>query len=142
MADVSKTAADIRPLNGAVVRRGLLGEAAVPGDLVYLDGNNGWKLADADALASAQARGMVVSDGNGSTSFAIGATVDIVMEGAVEGFSGMTPGGNGYVSTTAGAFDQTAPASAGDYPFAAGFAESATVFYVRPQSTLPVVNAG
>jgi hypothetical protein len=140
MADIAKTAGDIRPLTGAVTRRGVLGGVATPGDAVYLDGANGWKKADADGEASAQARGVVVSNGNGSTSFASGETVDIVMEGPVEGYAAMTPGGAAFVSTTAGALDQTAPATTGDFPFVVGFAETATVLYVRPQMTVPVAN--
>lgn len=140
MADVTVTPAKVRPLNGAVVRRGSAGATLTPGQAVYLDGANGWKLADADALASAQARGVVVSDGNGGVSFASGQTVDIVTHGPVEGFSSLTPGGAAFVSTTAGALDQTAPAASGDYPFSIGYAEQATVLYVAPQSHVPTVN--
>lgn len=140
MADVTVTAANVRKLEGAVSRRGVAGATLTPGQFVYLDGTNGWKLGDADALASAQARGIVVSDGNGSVSFASGQTVDIVVHGPVAGFSSMTPGGAGFVSTTAGAMDQTAPATTGDYPFAVGYAESASIFFVAPQSHVPTVN--
>jgi len=140
MADVAVTAANVRPLHGAVVRRGTAGATLTPGQAVYLDGANGWKLADADALASAQARGIVIADGVGSVSFASGARVDIVIYGPVVGYASMTPGGAAFVSTTAGAIDQTAPAATGDYPFAIGWAEAADVLFVQPQTIVPTVN--
>ena len=139
MADITLTAASIRPLNGAVVRRGLAGATLTPGQAVYLDGANGWKPADADAVASAQARGVVISDGSGSVSFASGTNVDIVVFGPVTGFASMTPGAAVYVSVTAGAMDQTAPTAAGDYVFEVGWAESAATLFVDPQVKVPTV---
>lgn len=143
MGDITNTDANVRALNGAIVQRGEAGGSGYVGDAVYLDGTNGWKQADADAEASSQARGVVVGvKSEGSTSFADGDAIDIVTEGPVEGFASMTPGGAVFVSTTAGALDQTAPATAGDYPFAIGWARSASVLYVHPQSHVPTVNAG
>lgn len=141
MASISLTAANIKPLTGAISRRGTAGATLTPGAFVYLDGANGWKLADADAVASAQGRGVVVADDSGSTSFASGAVVDIVVFGPVAGYTGMTVGGAVFNSVTAGDLDQTAPALAGDFPFAAGWAESATVLFVQPQISVPVVNS-
>jgi hypothetical protein len=43
-------------------------------------------------------------------------------------------------SPTAGAMDQTIPATAGDFPFVIGWAESDGVLYVQPQVTVPVAN--
>lgn len=142
MADITVTASKVRlPNETEVIKiRGRLGAAATPGQAVYLDGTNGWKPADADAEASAMARGIVLSDNFGSTSFESGQMVDIVVFGRVTGFSGMTPGLNAYVSTTAGAMDQTAPAAAGDYPFAVGWAESAETIFVAPQTAVPTAN--
>lgn len=142
MADVTVTAANVRPLNGALIQRGEAGGSGSVGDVVYLNGANGWAQADADAEASAQARGVVVAVGaEGETSFADGDKIDIVTEGPVEGFASMTPGGVAYVSTTAGAIDQTAPAASGDYPFVIGWARSASVLYVHPQAVVPTVNS-
>lgn len=142
MASVTLTAASIKPLNGAITRRGTAGATLTPGAAVYLDtGSNGWKLADADAQASAMARGIVVSDGVGSTSFASGVAVDIVVFGPVDGFSGMTVGSNVFNSVTAGEIDQTAPALTGDYPFAIGWAASASVLFVQPQISVPTDNS-
>jgi hypothetical protein len=131
------SAAKVRPLNGAITRRGTAGATLTPGQAVYLDGANGWKLADADAQASAQARGVVVSDGYGSVSFASGQVVDIVVLGPVEGYASMTPGGPVYVSPTAGALDQTLSSTAADYNFIIGWAEQATVLFVLPENAVP-----
>lgn len=140
MADIVATPANVRPLTGAIVRRGALGLAATPGMSVYLDGANGWKPTDADALASAQGRGVVVSDNVGSLAFVAGQTVDIVVHGPVTGYAGMTPGGVAYCSVNPGLMDQVKPALQGDFPFVMGFAESASTLFVNPQSVLPVVN--
>lgn len=141
MASISLTVASIKPLNGAITRRGTAGATLTPGMFVYLDGANGWKAADADALASAQGRGVVVSDDSGSVSFASGVKVDIVVFGPVAGFANMTAGGAVFNSVTAGDLDQSAPALTGDYPFAAGWAESASVLFVNPQIHVPTVNS-
>lgn len=138
MASVTLTVANIRPLDGAVVRRGTAGATLTPGAAVYLDGANGWKLGDGDAVASAQCRGIVVSDGFGSVSFASGAAVDIVRSGPIAGFTSMTPGGAVFVSNTPGEIDQTASVTTGDFVFAIGYADSATVLFVQPQISVPV----
>jgi hypothetical protein len=104
-----------------------------------LDGANGWKLGDADVAASALCRGIVVSDGFGSTSFASGAAVDIVRHGPIAGFTSMTAGGNVFVSNTPGELDQTATTTSGDFVVAIGYADSASVIFVNPQAHVPVV---
>lgn len=142
MADIAVTAASVRPLKGAITRRGVAGGALVPGEAVYLDGANGWKKADADDVAQAQARGVVISDGVGSVAFVTGQTVDIVVYGPVTGYAAMTPGAVEHVSTTAGAIVEAKPATAGDFPFVIGWAESATTLFVAPQIIVPTVNAG
>ncbi len=142
MGDISVTAASVKLPNEhtAIVIRGTVGATITPGQAVYLDGTNGWKPADADALASSQGRGVALSDGRGSVSFAVGQVIDIVTLGRITGFASMTPGGAVFGSVTAGAMDQTAPALEDDYPFAMGWAESATTIYVQPQITVPTVN--
>lgn len=138
MAAIDVTPASIRPLNGAITRRGNAGASLNAGDAVYLDGSNGWKKADGDDVAQAQARGIVVANGNGQTAYVQGERVDIVVFGPVEGFSGMTPGAVGYVSTTAGALDHTKSATTGDFNFILGWAESDTIFFVFPENAIPV----
>lgn len=140
MADISKTAANVRPLNGAIIRRGEAGGSGSIGDLVYLDGTNGWKQADANgSQAAAMGRGIAVGQGaEGATTFADGDKIDIVIFGPVEGFTGMTPGGTVYSSATAGAVADAAPAETGDdWDFIVGWAESATVLIVHPQTAVP-----
>lgn len=141
MADITITAIDVDASAMAVIERGVLGEAAAAGDILYLDGANGWKKADADALASAQGRAVLLGSGVLGTSYPSGAAVDLVLFGRMTWGAGMTPGGRVYVSVTAGKGDQTAPALSGDYPFIVGWAWSATELFVAPQPNIPVVNS-
>ncbi len=143
MGAISTTAASVKLMNeNEVVKiRGTVGATVTPGQPVYLDGTNGWKPADADAAASGMARGIALSDAWGSVSFPSGTVIDIVVYGRVGGFASMTPGGNVYVSLTAGSLDQTAPPNSGDFIFAVGWAESASVLFVQPQITVPTANA-
>lgn len=140
MADITVTAANVRPLNGAVIRRGEAGGSGSVGDLVYLDGTNGWKQADADASqAAAMGRGVVVAVGSeGATTFADGDKIDILVFGPFEGAESMTPGGVVYNSSTAGAMADAAPAETGDdWDFIVGWAESASVIFFHPQTAVP-----
>lgn len=143
MADITVTAANVRPLEGAVVRRGTAGGSGSVGDLVYQASDGDWEQADADVSASSQARGVVVGVNGqaGATAFVSGDRLDIVRWGPVAWGASMTIPGRVYVSTTAGKGDQTAPASAGDFPFIVGYAEAANVLFVEPQSSVPVVNS-
>lgn len=142
MADISILGGQVRPLNGAIVRRFTAGDSVSVGDAVFVYSDGTVKPADADAEASAQGRGIVVGVGvAGSTSAITGQAVDVVTHGPVAlGTSGLTDGAVVYISTTAGKLDQTAPAANGDYPFVIGWAESDGVLYVQPQVTVPVAN--
>lgn len=140
MADITNTAADVRALNGAIIRRGMAGGSGYIGNLVYLDSMNGWKQADANASqGAAMGRGIVVASGSdGKTNFAAGDKIDIVVFGPVDGFTGMTPGGTVYNSSTAGAVADAAPSETGDdWDFIVGWAESASVVFVHPQTAVP-----
>jgi hypothetical protein len=142
MAAISLTAADIHPVGDCVIRRYDAGGTVTPGQAVYVDTNGAVQACDANASAAAsRLRGVVVSDAFGATSFASGDRVDVVVRGAVAGYSGMTAGAPVFNSDTAGALDQTASATSGAYVWAAGYAESATVLFVQPQSNVPTVNA-
>jgi len=142
MGDITVTPASVHlPNDNEVIKiRGIVGATITPGQAVYLDGTSGWKPADADALASAQGRGIALSDAFGSVSFAAGQSIDIVCVGRITGFASMTPGGAVFGSVNAGKMDQAAPASAGDFKVAIGWAESASTIFVFPQITVPVVN--
>ncbi len=142
MADIEVVPALVRALNGAIIRRKTAGGSGSVGDAVYYASDGDAEQADADAVGSAQARGMVVGVGVlGKTAFVAGDPIDVVTLGPVEtGATGLTDGAAVFVSTTAGKLDQTAPAASGDFPFAFGYAESDSVIYVAPQVTVPVVN--
>ncbi|GIK43995.1 MAG: hypothetical protein BroJett011_78280 [Chloroflexota bacterium] len=144
MANISVTAAKVRLPNETEVLkiRGKMGAASLaPGMPVYLDGSSGWKAGDADIAAASQVRGLLVSLPNGSVSSAVGDVGDIVTQGRVTGFSGMTPGAAVFVSLDAGSLTQTAPPDSGDFMFAVGWAESAETIYVHPQIVVPSANA-
>lgn len=133
MAAVTTTAADIRPLNGALLRRYNAGGTITPGQAAYIAADGDVEAADADAEASALAIGIVISNQNGAVSFPAGTRVDVVVLGPVTGFASLTPGAPVYASVTAGALDQTPPAGAsGDFRFCIGYAESATTIFVQP----------
>ncbi len=142
MADIAVTVKEVLLPNETetIKIRGTAGAVIAPGEPVYLDGTNGWKPADADAAASGQARGICFSVPGGGLACAIGDRIDIITHGRLGGFASMTPGAPVFVSTTVGRLDQTAPAAGGDFPFCIGWAESASVIYVNPQITVPVVN--
>lgn len=133
MADITVTAADVRPLPGALVVRLPAAEAIDLGEAVYVNGSGQAALADADADASSRILGICVSAPDGAAAAATGDTIDVLYMGRMTGFSGMTPGGIAYASTTAGALADAAPAGAsGDYLHVAGTALSATVLLVNP----------
>jgi len=133
MASVSFTAADVRPLPGAVVVRLEAASACTPGDAVYVDSDGKAELADADALASAKLFGVVCAGPEGKTSFAAGDMLDVVAFGPVAGFSSLTPGAWLYASTTAGDISDAAPGgSSGDYVYVLGTCLSAAKVFVNP----------
>jgi len=132
MSSVTVTAADVRPLPGAIVRRYEAGATMTPGDLVYVASDAQVELADIDGAASAQAIGIVVAGPQGKVSFVVTEQVDVVVFGPVTGFSSLTPGALHYGSVTAGDIETAAPAgSSGDYLWIVGYAESATTLFVR-----------
>lgn len=143
MADLSPVAAKVRPNTGAIIRRFNAASSSVAvGKAVYVKSDGKIELADADAVGSAQARGIVVAIGVlGALTANAGDPCDVVMFGSVElGLTGLTEGGAVYVSATAGAMDQTAPSTTGQYKFAIGWAESDTAIFVAPQVIVPTVN--
>ena len=140
MADVTVTSADVRPLPGSIVRSFEAGATVTTGYTVYVDTAGKVQHGDADAEASSQVRGIAVTGPEGDTSIASGDRCDVVLFGPVAGFSSMTIGAAVYNSVTAGRVDQTAPATAGDYSFVVGWAESASILFVHPQTAVPSAN--
>lgn len=139
MADIVTVAAKVRPLTGAVVRRYAASASLTVGQAVYVHTDGTIKAADADAVASAQARGILVAVGiDGATSAASGDLCDVVVFGPVAvGVTGLTEGAVVYVSTTAGAMDQTASVTTGDFNYVVGWVEADDVIFVQPQMTVP-----
>lgn len=135
MASLSFTAANIRPLDGAITRGFNAGAASItPGDLVYIASDGDVETADGNQTqAISRAVGIVVAIQGGKSSTAAGDRVTVCMFGPVAGFASLTPGANGYVSDTAGDIAD----AAATYDRIVGFAESATVFFVHPQQNDP-----
>lgn len=134
MATIAYTAADVRALNGSIVRRAAAGEAMTVGDAVYVSGANGniptVSKSVATAIATSNLFGVVVAGDpakNGSTTIASGDPVDVVVFGPVAGFTG-TAGGHVWAGDTAG----TLVDAVGTKSEIAGFMESASVLFLRP----------
>lgn len=143
MADITITASRVRPLRGAITRRFPAASTNVAvGKPVYVKSDGKIELADADAVGTAQARGVVASIGDrGDLTAVVNQSCDVVVYGPMDiGASGLTDGANLFVSTTAGAMDQTAPAASGDFPYMIGWAESDTIVFIQPQGIVPTVN--
>ena|SRR3569832_254983 len=134
MADLTVTAANVRPLDGAITRRVVLAGALTVGDIYYISNHDNGRpvvtKADGDGTAAvANARGILVSLGNGKTTGAAGDVGVGVVLGPVAGFSSLTDGARGYVSDTAGKIAD----AAGTRGRVVGYAESDTVFFVFPE---------
>lgn len=132
MADASLTAAEIRPLQGAVIRQFTAGGTVNVGDVVYIASDGDVEQADANLAASAEGAGIVVAGPNSATAIAAGDPVSVVMMGPVGGFSGLADGSPYFVSATAGKLADAAPSGAGSWTHGMGRAESDTVFFVLP----------
>ncbi|MCC6454195.1 MAG: hypothetical protein IT328_04580 [Caldilineaceae bacterium] len=129
MSDFTVTAQNVRPLDGSVTRSFTLGAALAPGDAFFIASDGDIEKADGNVdAASARARGIVVAIQGGKALGAAGDKATGVVFGPVAGFSGLTPGAQGYVSDNAG---KIADAVATFDRFL-GYCESATVFFVMP----------
>ena len=116
------TAANIKPLGGAVIRRGIAGATVAAGEIVEMQSDGYWDPADASAV--------ILNGGIAVQGAASGGTIDIVMSGPVLCLSGGTPGAAVYVTDTAGEPGD----SAGTKSAVIGFAETATILYVQFQT--------
>lgn len=145
MAAITVTAADVRPPNlvQTIIRRFTAGGTVNVGDIVYVAADGDVEQADADAVGSAQAIGIIVAIGGTSqTAGVAGDEVDVCVFGPLNWGSGMTPGGVVYASPTAGAGDQTASATAGDFNVIVGRALTATMIFINPQLIVPTAVGG
>jgi hypothetical protein len=125
------TPANIKPLEGAQVRRFTAGAAIEPGELVCMQSDGYIDPAIGTSVAASQILGVALPPRNQGTAYALGDIVDVVTYGACKCLTGATPGAIVYVSDTAGEPAETA----GTKATIAGIAESATVLFVRPQSS-------
>jgi len=112
---------DIKPLGGAIIRRGTLGATVTKGHPVTLQSDGYWEHTDTD---TAQITVAVAGEGG-----AVGERVDLVTHGPIQCLSGATPGTLVYGSDTVGTYDD----AAGTKSTIIGYAESATVLFVLPQ---------
>lgn len=127
MANLAVTAANVRPLDGAVTRAFNLGGTLVPGEACYIASDGDIERADANvSAATAGAKGILVALQGGKATGVAGDRGTVVMFGPVAGFTGLTPGALGYVSNDVGKLED----AAGAFTRIMGYAESATVFFV------------
>lgn len=117
------TAEHIKPLAGAIVRRYTAGAAIAAGELVAMQSDGYVDPAIGTAVVLAPV-GVAIA-----AAAAAGDPVDVVVYGPVLCLSGATIGGLIYISDTAGEPSETAGTKDTVY----GYAESATVLFVRPQ---------
>ncbi len=118
------TAANIKPLQGAIIRRETAGSAVAAGELVSMSSDGYVDPSDSTA-AKNPVLGVAVQAAS-----AAGERIDLVVFGPVKCLTGATPGALVYNSTTAGEPLET---TAGNQTVA-GIAESATVLFVRPSN--------
>lgn len=122
MTAISKAAeADVKPLEGSVIRRGTLGAIVTAPGPVTQQSDGKWDHTDTSAVQLNVAIPL--------QSGVDGDVVDLVMLGPVVALSGATPGAAVYGSDTAGNFDD----AAGTKGLVIGRVEAATVLYVQPQ---------
>ena len=131
MSQISFTAADVRPLPGAIVRRKTAAAAVGAGAAVYLDSDGKAAKADAGTRASSHVFGIVVADNDGSTSFAANDAVDVVVFGPVAGSSSLAEGTFAYCGTVAGQIEDANPGS-GYWLTIVGICESTAIVFVNP----------
>lgn len=130
MADIVTVPGEANKLPGAIGRDYDAGGAGDLLDTVIIAADEDAEQADASTAAGAKMRGIVTSVAGGKTSFAAGDRIHVVTYGPVAGFSGMTPGNTHFQSDTAGKL----ATAAGTNSHKAGFAESASVFFVNPEA--------
>jgi hypothetical protein len=124
---VDVTPANVKPLEGAQVRRYTAGSAISPGHPVCMSADGYIDSADSDALATNTVLGVALPARNQSAAYAAGDRVDVVVAGPVQCVTGGTPGAYAYTNGTAGAISE----SAGTKSLILGVVETETVIFVR-----------
>lgn len=116
------TASLIKPLTGAIIRRGTIGATLVAGEIASLQSDGKWD--------PAIATGVVLNGAIALNSGGDGDPVDLVVFGPVLCLTGATVGAIIYVSDTAGEPGETA----GTKSAVIGYAESASILFVNFQT--------
>ena len=117
------TAANIKPLHGAIVRRYTSGAQVAAGEIVSLQSDGYVDPSDSTSAAD-ECIGIALQ-----AAAAAGVQIDVVAFGPVKCLLEASPGVTVWNSTTAGEPAQT---TAGNQT-AVGYAESATVLFVMPE---------
>lgn len=131
MADVTITAADVRPLPGCIIRRFVAGGTIGVGQPVYLSAADTISAADGSTAATSFAIGVLVAVMDPATAgqAASGEYCDVVLEGPVAGYStNMAHNAMFYVDDDAGVI----ATSAGTKDTIIGIGLSASVLHVHP----------
>ena len=113
----------IKPLQGAIIRRFTAGATIDAGEIVSMMADGYVDPANTTAFTGAVVAGIALADA------ASGDRVDVVVFGPVVCLSEATPGKLIFASNTAGEPSE----SVGEKDVIVGFAESASVLFVRPQ---------
>jgi hypothetical protein len=123
MADLVITATNVAAGTGASIdRQRVAGAAIAAGQVVYLDSDGTYKLADDNGSAAAR-----VPAGIALNAAAAGQPVAVVVNGPVTIGAALTPGVGYYLSANPGGIAPAADLGTGQYPSFLGFAASATV---------------
>lgn len=142
MAAAAYTPANIRPLQGALLRPYTAGGSGELGNSVYIASDGDVEVTDANVAATAKFHGIAVAiNKEGETAFVAGDKLDVCVLGPVSGYSSLTPGARLFVDEDAGKLDETVPAGAGTWTKSAGYAESAGVVFVMPDVAAPSSNS-
>ncbi len=129
MAIARETVAkNVKPLEGANVRRFIAGSAIEVGEAVSMSSDGYIDPAIGTGLAGIKTMGIALPSRNGGGAYAAGDMVDVVTFGAVQCVTGATPGSTVFVSDTAGEVAESAGTKSG----VVGIAISATVVFVNP----------
>ena len=118
----------VKPLEGSVVERFTAGAAIQAGEIVEMSSDGYIDPADSGTVVLSPV-GIALPRDGGDPASAAGDPVDVVTHGPVLCVAGATIAGLVYASDTAGEPSQ----SAGTKSTVIGFAQSATVVFVRPQ---------
>ncbi len=138
--EATVTVGDVRPLQGAVVRRATATEALAFGDAVYVDSATGDIPNVSKAIGSAinildNVYGIAVAGnpGNpGATSIAAADPVDVCVFGPVTGYSGGTPGNVVYLADLKGRLSHVV----GTKSCLVGKWETASTVFVNPMQVV------